>query len=50
MELEDIIEVYGGSLLQVLGGICAMSLVAALYADGGMIFYIVQQYMTGICG
>lgn len=48
--MEDIIEAYGSGLLQILGGVCAMALFAGLFADGGVILEIVQQYMTGICG
>lgn len=48
--MEDIIEAYGSGLLQILGGVCAMVLFNCLFADGGVILEIVQQYMTGICG
>lgn len=48
--MEDIIEVYGEGLLQILGGACAMALFYGLFAEGGVILEIVQQYMTGICG
>lgn len=50
IEMEDIIEAYGSGLLQILGGVCAMALFAGLFADGGELLNIVQQYMVGICG
>lgn len=48
--MEDIIEIYGGGLLQISGGVCAAALFAGLFTNGGILLEIVQQYMIGICG
>lgn len=48
--MEDIMEVYGGCLLQMAGGVGALALYVALLQKGGALCGILQQYMTGICG
>lgn len=48
--MEEIIEQYGTGLLQMLGGIGTLALVAALLQPGGLLQRILLQYMDRICG
>ena len=48
--MEDIIEHYGASLLQMLGGIGVLGLYVGMMQQGGVLHEIVQAYMSGICG
>lgn len=48
--MEDIIESYGSGLLQILGGLCAMTVWLQLFAPNGMLRQFFMMYLMGICG
>lgn len=48
--MEEIMETYGGCLMQMAGGMAAVALYVILLRQGGVLSGILQQYMAGICG
>lgn len=48
--MEEIIEHYGSGLLQMLGGVAALTLWVKLFCEDGIFKQVCLQYMSGICG
>lgn len=48
--MEQIIEVYGSCILQMLGGVGALAIYRAFFVVDGVMYQILQQYMVSICG
>ena len=48
--MEEIMEQYGGAILQILGGMSAMALAREMFVQGGILQQIAMQYFVGLCG
>lgn len=48
--VEEVMEYYGIGLLQILGGICAVTFWMTLFETDGLLHRVVVWYLQGICG
>lgn len=48
--MEDIMGHYGIGFLQMTGGIVVLTLFFHMLQQDGVLYQLVMQYMTGICG
>lgn len=48
--MEEIMEQYGGGLLQILGGVAAIIIYLQLYENEGLLWNVLIEYFCSICG
>ncbi|MFR4350664.1 MAG: hypothetical protein ACLT3H_03230 [Roseburia sp.] len=48
--MEDIMEQYGSSLLQMIGGVGVLFLFLQMLCRDGVLYIVLLEYMAGICG
>lgn len=48
--MEEIVEQYGASLLQILGSVAAMVIYLQLYEKEGFLWNVLVEYFLSICG
>lgn len=48
--MDEIIKEYGAGILAALGGLFFLIFLGTMYRQGGMLYTIIVEFLTGVCG